>query len=103
MINPMGIADSAGKQRLICNMRYPNLFLEALPFKYERLRDILAFTQQGSLMASWDLKSGYYRVPIHKDAQKYFCFKVGGLIFYFKVLLLRLCLVKSNRTLDSYL
>jgi hypothetical protein len=34
--NPMGIADSAGKQRLICNGRYPNLFLEALPFQYER-------------------------------------------------------------------
>jgi hypothetical protein len=86
VINPMGIADSAGKQRLIFNMRYPNLFLEALPFRYKRLRDILAFTHQGSLMASWDLKSGYYHVPIHKDAQKYFCFKVGRLVFYFKVL-----------------
>lgn len=37
-------------------------------------------------MASWDLKSGYYHVPIHEDAQKYFCFSVGGLTFYFKVL-----------------
>lgn len=82
----MGIADSAGKQRLICNMRYPNLFLEALPFKYERIRDILAFTQQGSSMATWDLKSGYYHVPIHPDAQKFFGFKVGGITFYFKVL-----------------
>jgi hypothetical protein len=65
---------------------YPNLFLEAMPFKYERLRDILAFTQKGSSMATWDLKSGYYHVPIHPDAQKYFCFKVGGVTFYFKVL-----------------
>jgi hypothetical protein len=86
VINPMGIANSAGKQRLICNGRYPNLFLEALAFRYERLRDILAFTQQGSSMATWDLKSGYYHVPIHEDAQKYFCFKVGGIVFYFKVL-----------------
>jgi hypothetical protein len=33
-----------------------------------------------------DLGSGYYHVPIHEDAQKYFCFKVGGVTFYFKVL-----------------
>lgn len=37
-------------------------------------------------MATWDLKSGDYHVPIHPDAQKYFCFKVGGVTFYFKVL-----------------
>jgi hypothetical protein len=37
-------------------------------------------------MATWDLKSGYYHVPIHEDAQKYFCLRVGGIIFYFKVL-----------------
>jgi hypothetical protein len=86
VINPIGVVDSAGKQRLICNGMYPNLFLEAMPFRYERLRDILAFTQQGSSMATWDLKSGYYHVPIHPDAQKYFCFKVEGVTFYFKVL-----------------
>jgi hypothetical protein len=65
VINPMGVVDLAGKDRLICNMRYPNLFLEALPFRYERLMDILAFTKKGSFMATWDLKSGYYHVPIH--------------------------------------
>lgn len=26
VINPMGVVDSAGKQRLICNGMYPNLF-----------------------------------------------------------------------------
>jgi hypothetical protein len=43
VINPMGAVESAGKDRLICNDRYLNLFLEALPFKYEKLRDLLAF------------------------------------------------------------
>jgi hypothetical protein len=71
---------------LICNAKYPNLFLEALPFRYEKLRDILAFTHHGSFMATWDLKSGYFHDPIHKDFWKYFCFKVGGIVFYFKVL-----------------
>jgi hypothetical protein len=86
VINPMGIADSAGKDRLICNARYPNLFLEALPFRYEKLRDLLAFTKHGSFLATWDLKFGYFHVPIHPDYRKYFCFKIGGIVFYFKVL-----------------
>jgi hypothetical protein len=37
-------------------------------------------------MATWDLKSGYFHLPIHKNFQKYFGFKVGGVTFYFKVL-----------------
>lgn len=86
LIHPMGVVDLAGKDRMIANDRYLNMFLEALPFRYERLRDILAFTKRGSFMATWDLKSGYFHIPIHKDYQKYFCFKVGGIIFYFKVL-----------------
>jgi hypothetical protein len=86
VINPMGVIESAEKQRAIRNAMYPNLFLEALPFRYERLRDILSFIKKGSYMATWDFKSGYFHVPIHKDYWKYFCFKVGETIFYFKIL-----------------
>jgi hypothetical protein len=66
VIHPMGVVDSAGKDRLIMNGMYLNLFLEALPFKYEKLRDILGFIKEGSFMASWDLKSGYFHLPIHR-------------------------------------
>jgi hypothetical protein len=86
VINPLGVVDSAGKQRMIVNGRVTNAFLRALPFRYEKLRDILAFTEQGSFMATWDLKSGYFHVPMHPAYQKYFAFKVGGITFYFKVL-----------------
>jgi hypothetical protein len=86
IIHPMEVVDSAGKDRMIVNGRCLNLFLEQLPFRYERLRDILAFTSQESFLATWDLKSRYFHVPIHKDYWKYFCFKVGSIIFYFKVL-----------------
>lgn len=75
VINPMEVVDSAGKDRLICNGMYPNLFLEALPFKYEPLRDLLAFTKHGSFLATWDLKSGYFHVPIHPAYYKYFGFR----------------------------
>jgi hypothetical protein len=86
VINPMGVADSTGKQRVICNGKYVNIFLEELPFQYERLRDILTFTEQGSYMATWDLKSGYFHVSIHPRFRKYFAIKVGGITFAFNVL-----------------
>jgi hypothetical protein len=86
VISPMGVVDSAGKDRLIWNGRYVNLFLEALPFRYEKLRDVLAFIKQGSFLATWDLKSGYFHVPIDPAYRKYFCFKIGSITFYFKVL-----------------
>jgi hypothetical protein len=59
VIHPMGVAFTGGKGRLIINSRYANLFMKLLQFRYERLRDILAFTKQGYFMANWDLKSGY--------------------------------------------
>jgi hypothetical protein len=86
VISPLGVAESAGKQRLIINERYVNLFLENLPFRYETLRDILTFTKHGSYMATWDLKSGHFHVPIHPKFQKYFAFRVGGITFTFNVL-----------------
>lgn len=86
VISPMGVVDSAGKDRLIWNGRYVNLFLEALPFRYEKLRDVLAFVKPGSFLATWDLKSGYFHVPIDPAYRKYFCFKIGSIVFYFKVL-----------------
>jgi hypothetical protein len=86
IIHPLGVVDSAGKDTKIVNARYLNLFLEALFFRYERLRDILAFTFEGSFMATGDLKSGYFHVPIHKDFYTFFCFKVGSIAFYFNVL-----------------
>jgi hypothetical protein len=85
VINPLGVALTAGKRRLICNNRYPNLFLEALLFRYERLRDVLAFTKEGGFMSTWDLKAGYYHVLIHPRFRKYFGFRVGDLVFQFNI------------------
>lgn len=82
----MGVVESAGKLRLICNDRYLNLFLKPIPFRYEKLRDILSFTPGDGFMATADLKSGYFHVPIHPAFWKYFAFKVFGRVFFNKVL-----------------
>lgn len=85
VISPMGVVESAGKLRLICNDRYLNLFLKPIPFQYEKLRDILSFTLENGFMATADLKSGYFHVPVHPAFWKYFAFKVFGRTFFYKV------------------
>lgn len=86
IIHPMGVVESAGKERLICNDRYLNIFLKQIPFQYDKLRDVLAFTLPGSFMATGDLKSGYFHVPIHPAYWKYFGFRIGKKVFFYKVL-----------------
>lgn len=86
VISPMGVVESAGKLRLICNDRYLNMFLEPIPFQYEKLRDVLFFTPQGGFMGTADLKSGYFHVPVHPSSWKYFAFEVSGVVLFYKVL-----------------
>lgn len=50
IVHPFGVAETAGKFRLICDARGLNIFLENFPFKYEKLRDVLAYTKEGFYM-----------------------------------------------------
>jgi hypothetical protein len=86
IVHPFGVALTAGKRRLICDAETLNLFLENFPFQYEKLRDVLAYTQKGSFMVTWDLKAGYYHVPIHPAYRKYFGFKIGDRYGVYNVL-----------------
>jgi hypothetical protein len=65
IIHPLGVATTGGTDRLILNSRYANLFMKLLAFRYERLRDLLGFIKRGFFMSNWDMKSGYYHVPLH--------------------------------------
>jgi hypothetical protein len=85
VIHPLGVAFTGGKGRLIVNARYANMFMRLLAFRYERLRDILAFTNEGYFMFNWDLKSGYYHVLLHSDYRKYFGIQIENIILQLNV------------------
>lgn len=85
VIHPLGIAITGGNERLVLNSRYANLFMEALPFRYEHLRDIPGFTLKNFFMSTSDLTSGYYHVLLHPKYRKYFGFKVDNQVFQFNV------------------
>jgi hypothetical protein len=86
LVHHFRVACTAGKFRVICDARCLNFFLKNFPFQYERLRDVLAYTQKGFFMVTWDLKAGYYHVPIHPAYRKYFGFKIGNRYGVYKVL-----------------
>jgi hypothetical protein len=48
VVNPMGVALNGVSERLVLNGMYINAFMRQMPFKYERLRDILTFLTKGS-------------------------------------------------------
>jgi hypothetical protein len=83
VVNPLGVALNGATERLVLNGMYINAFMQQLPFKYERLRDILTFLKRGGFIASWDLKSGYFHVLVHPKFRTYFGFKIGDAYMHF--------------------
>ena len=84
------VSNSAGKLRLVLNLKYLNQFLHVLSFKYEDLRTAALMFEPGEYMFKFDLKSGYHHVDVHPDYQKYlgFQWEANGIA---KIMCLRFC------------
>ena len=84
------VINDSGKKRLVIDLRHSNQYLLKDSFKYEDLRTAMLLFQKEDYLFSFDLKSGYHHVDIHKQHQKYlrFAWDMGhGLQHYmFKVL-----------------
>jgi hypothetical protein len=77
------VALNGTAEQLVVNGRYINGFMKKVPFKYERLRDILVFLKRAGFVSSWDLKIGYYHVLVHPKFRTYLGFKVGDAYLHF--------------------
>ena len=85
--SPLSVVESSsGKLRLVVNLRFLNRYLWKQKFKYEDLRTAMFFFEQGDIMFSFDLKSGYHHVDIAEIHQKYLGFEWGGVFYVFTVL-----------------
>ena len=69
--------------RLILNLKTFNQQIRYVHFKTESLRDALQMITPGMWMASIDLWSAYYTIPVHPDDRKYFTFSWEGSYFEF--------------------
>ena len=73
--SPLSVVTNAeGKKRLVVNLRYLNQHLLKEKFKYEDMRMALLMSQPGDFMCSFDLKSGYHHIDIHKEHWQYLGF-----------------------------
>ena len=68
------VVNAGGKKRLVLDLRYINQFLPMRKFKYEGLGLIPSVCSSGDFFTTFDLKSGYHHVDIHKDCWPYLGF-----------------------------
>ena len=68
------IVNDPSKKRLVIDLRHLNQYLLKDSFKYEDLRTAMLLFQKEDYLFSFDLKSGYHHVDIHRQHQKYLGF-----------------------------
>lgn len=78
--------NSAGKKRLVINLRHLNRFLWKQKFKYEDLRVAMSLFVKNDFLFSFDLKSGYHHIDIADVHEKYLGFCWDRQFYVFTVL-----------------
>ena len=90
VINPLTVAKNATKLRLVLDLRHINQHIALDKIKFEDWKTALQLLKKGDYLYSFDLKSGYHHISIHKDFHKYlgFSWSFNGInrFFYFTVL-----------------
>ena len=56
---------------MILNLKTSNKFIDCNHFKIETLQNVLELIRTGVYMASIDLKSAFYSVPVYKNHRAY--------------------------------
>ncbi|MCP3666697.1 MAG: hypothetical protein GY696_30075, partial [Gammaproteobacteria bacterium] len=85
-VSPLTVAENGSKLRLVLDMSVVNQFIAHKKFRIEDINCVLPFLSANGYMCSFDLKQGYYHVPIHPNQWKYLGFRWGNCFFVFKVL-----------------
>ena len=84
--NPLGVVrNSAGKPRLILDLRYVNQHLRSCKFKYEDIRTAADLFSRGDWFFKFDYKSGYHHIeifPLHCRFLGFSFFCEGRLRFF---------------------
>jgi len=90
MYSPLSVVAGPSKKRLVVNLRHLNQFLWKQSFKCKDIRTALILFEKGDKAFTFDLKSVYHYVGIHKSCWKYLGFiwsvNIVQTYFAFKVL-----------------
>lgn len=84
---PLSVAfNSRGKRRLILDARFVNLWLDYLPFSYEKLQDVADYAHPHDLMVTRDLRAGYHHVALARSLWPLLGFLFDGTCYCFTCL-----------------
>ena len=88
VVSPLGVVPKRGtdKFRLTVNMIYVNRHLGRKVFKFEGLKDLADLAEKGDYAVSYDLKSGYYHVGLHRESRTFVGFKWEGKYYTYNCL-----------------
>jgi hypothetical protein len=88
-----------GGWRLVTDLRLLNQRCRDWKMPLPAIEDVFQKLGDSALFCVMDITKGFWNVPISPESRKYTAFTLRNIGLF----VLRLCLVKSNRTLDSYL
>lgn len=77
------VTNSDNSIQMILNLKSLNESIQFLHFKMDSIHSVLHNITPGCFMASLDLKSAYYSVPIAPEFQKYLKFEWNGQLYQF--------------------
>ena len=72
--NPLTVAGSKKKPRLVLDLRHVNEYLDFPKFKYEDLKTARQYFEKDAYFITFDLKSGYHHISINENYRKYLGF-----------------------------
>jgi len=87
-VSPVRLVPKNGhkKFRLIVNMRRLNKTLPIRHFKMEGLGTVLRLARPGDSFVTWDLKEGYFHIPVERESSRYLGVHWGGRFYAYQVL-----------------
>lgn len=82
VVLPLAVCTNhAGKQRLIVDGRYLNLFLQWLPFKYETVKDAVRMIIENEWMWTIDYKAGYHHLLLSQQEWAFVGLQLDGELY----------------------
>ena len=91
-VSPLFLAKNKdGTKRPILNVKRLNEdFLPKLHFKMETLKSVLPLINKNDWFCRWDVRKGFFNIPIHPEFQHYFCFDFEGQRYQYTCLVMGL-------------
>ena len=74
------------KYRLVIDLRNINAHTVSKTFKNENIEDVIKTTDPTDVLITFDIKDGYYHIPLHNDYKQYFAFKWKDQCYIWNVL-----------------